>query len=188
MIRSIALAALLLLPLAGHGAAVPVKLPAHATVGTQLLVLNGAGVRTTLFFKVYVLALYLPSRTSLASEVLALPGPARITMVLLRDVTARQLTEALEDGVGDNHTAAELDKLRGRLNTLSAVMAGIKSARRGSVITLDHVPGAGTVVGLDGTNTGPPIPGDDFYRALLRIWLGDDPADSAVKKALLGAP
>jgi hypothetical protein len=188
MIRSIALAAWLLLPLTGHAAAVPVNLPANATVADQPLVLNGAGVRTRLFFRVYVLALYLPHRTSLASEVLALPGPARITMVLLRDVTARQLIEALENGIRDNHTAAELEPLRARLNTLGTVMTGLKSARNGSVITLDYVPGAGTVVGLDGSNTGPPIPGDDFYRALLRIWLGDNAADSTLKKALLGAP
>jgi long-chain acyl-CoA synthetase len=30
------------------------------------------------------------------------------------------------------------------------------------------------------------VAGDDFARALLRIWLGEHPADSGLKEALLG--
>ena len=30
------------------------------------------------------------------------------------------------------------------------------------------------------------VAGDDFHRALLRIWLGDQPADTSLKKAMLG--
>ncbi len=33
---------------------------------------------------------------------------------------------------------------------------------------------------------GAPIAGEDFYRALLRIWLGDRPVQDDLKKALLG--
>jgi len=32
-----------------------------------------------------------------------------------------------------------------------------------------------------------PIPGADFYRALLKIWLGEPPVDAVLKKALLGS-
>ena len=188
VIRLIVAAALALLSGAGHAVEVAgVNVPANAIVGGQPLILNGAGVRTKLFFRMYVVGIYVPSRASRASEVLALPGPGRITMVLLRDVTAQQLIDGLETGLRNNHTAVEVDKLRSRLDSLSRVMAGIKSARAGSVITLDYLPGVGTQVALDGSRTGPPIPGEDFYRALLRIWLGDDPADSALKDALLGA-
>ena len=31
-----------------------------------------------------------------------------------------------------------------------------------------------------------PIAGEDFYRALLRIWIGDKPVQDDLKKALLG--
>jgi hypothetical protein len=33
---------------------------------------------------------------------------------------------------------------------------------------------------------GLPILGEDFYRALLKIWLGDKPVQADLKKALLG--
>jgi hypothetical protein len=188
MIRPLYVAAFLLLPLVGHAVEISgVNVPPLATVAGQPLVLNGAGVRRTLIFRIYLLALYLPSKTTDARDVLALPGPERISMVLLRDVTAPQLIDALETGIADNHTAAEIEPLRSRLDTLRAVMMAIGSARSGSVITLDYVPGAGTQVALDGSSAGLAIRGDDFYRALLKIWLGDDPADPALKKALLGS-
>jgi len=188
MIRWIAIAAVSLLSLACQGAEVAgVRLPGNTHVGGRELVLNGAGLRTQLFFRIYVAALYLPSRSAVASEVLALPGPTRISMVLLRDLTAQQLIEALNNGIRDNHTPAEVDRLRPRIEMLSKVMTAIAAARKGSVITLDYLPDAGTQVGVDGSSKGAPLPGDDFFRALLRIWLGDDPVDATLKKALLGA-
>jgi len=41
-------------------------------------------------------------------------------------------------------------------------------------------------VAIDGKPAGEPIQGEDFYRALLRIWLGDQPVQEDLKKALLG--
>ena len=65
-------------------------------------------------------------------------------------------------------------------------MGAIGSAERGSVIALDYVPDVGTRVTLNGQPKGEPIDGEDFYRGLLKIWLGDDPVDKSLKKALLG--
>jgi hypothetical protein len=65
-------------------------------------------------------------------------------------------------------------------------MGAIGSAKSGSVITLDYVPDAGMQVTLNGVPKGEPIGGEDFYRGLLKIWLGDDPVDKSLKKALLG--
>ena len=45
---------------------------------------------------------------------------------------------------------------------------------------------AGTQVTVDGKATGAPIAGEDFYRALLRVWLGDNPVQADLKKSLLG--
>lgn len=53
------------------------------------------------------------------------------------------------------------------------------------MILLDFVPGSGTRVVVNGDTRGT-IPGEDFNRALLRIWLGENPADAGLKKAMLG--
>jgi hypothetical protein len=177
----------LLVPLAGGAAEVAgVKVPETATVGGQELKLNGAALRQRAFFKVYVCALYLPAKQTVAAQALASPGPKRISMAMLRDVTAPQLIEALNDGIRQNHTPAEMDKLKPAIEALNKIMTGIGQAKTGSLVTLDFVPASGTQVTLNGAAQGAPIPGEDFYRALMKIWLGDDPIDAGIKKALLG--
>ncbi len=73
-----------------------------------------------------------------------------------------------------------------RIAELSAIMNELKEARKGMAILLDWQPGTGTVVAVDGKTRGKPIAGEDFYRALLRIWLGERPVQDDLKKALLG--
>ena len=150
------------------------------------LVLNGAGIRTRVFFKVYVGALYLAEKKAAASDVLALAGPKRVAMNMLRDLTAQQLSEALVDGISNNSSAAEQTALKARINELVAIMNALGEAKKGDAIMLDFLPESGTRVVLNGRPRGKPIQGEDFYRALLRIWLGDQPVDDDLKKGMLG--
>ena len=163
-----------------------VKVDERVKLGSSELQLNGAGVRTRVFFKVYVGALYLQERKSGAAEVLAMKGAKRVSMTLLRDLGAKQLTDALEEGVRANHSEAEIAPLRERLDALIAAMNEIGSAKEKTVITLDFLPESGTRVTVDGVNRGKPIPGEDFFGALLKIWVGERPVDAGLKKAMLG--
>jgi len=163
-----------------------VRVDERVRVGGSELLLNGAGVRTRIIFKVYVGALYLPERRSTAAEVLALKGPKRVSMTMLRDLGARQLTDALETGIPANPSAAALAALKARVDPLAAIMNEIGSVKEKTVVTLDFLPDAGTQISVDGAARGRPIPGGDFYAALLRIWLGDRPVDADLKKAMLG--
>ncbi len=184
--RSLALA-LLLLPVAAPGAELAgVQLPDKAQVQARELALNGAGLRTRFFFNVYVIGLYLPEKKTDAAAVLALPGPERVAIHMLRDVGAEQFTQALADGIKANHTEAEAQALQPRVKELGAIMAQLKEAKSGMVIALDWT-GKETVLVVDGKPAGAPIQGEDFYRALLRIWLGDNPVQDDLKKALLGS-
>lgn len=149
------------------------------------LVLNGAGVRQRFVFDVYVLGLYLPAKKAVAAEAIGAPGPKRVLIHMLRDVPADQFSGALMDGLKDNVPAAELKALEPRLRQLNELMLSFKEAKKGMRITIDWTE-AGTVVAADGKAVGAPIPGEDFYRALLRIWLGDRPVQPDLKKALLG--
>jgi hypothetical protein len=76
--------------------------------------------------------------------------------------------------------------LEPRIAQLVAIMAEMKVAKEGMAITLDWIPGSGTQVTVAGKPSGKPIEGEDFYRALLRIWLGEKPVQDDLKKALLG--
>lgn len=162
-----------------------IKIPDRVALDKADLVLNGAGVRTRVFFRVYVGALYLTQKSNSAQAILSDTGAKRIAMHMLRDLTAEQLFSALNDGLKANHAPGELAKLEPQVKQLEAIFSAVKAAKTGDVILLDYVPGAGTrvTVNADGKGT---IPGEDFNRALIRIWLGDQPADGALKKAMLG--
>ena len=163
-----------------------VRVPDRVQLGASPLVLNGAGVRTRIVFKVYVGALYLAEKKGSAAEAVALKGPKRVSMTLLRELTAEQLVEALEDGIRRNHGEAEVAALKARMDALAATMRAIGKAPEKTVVTLDYVPGTGTRLTVDGATRGEPIAGEDFYAALLGIWLGDKPVDASLKKAMLG--
>jgi hypothetical protein len=186
-IATLALAALL--PLAGLAAEVGgVKLADKARIDAAgpELVLNGAGIRTRFVVKVYVAGLYLAEKKAAAADAIALGGPKRVSITMLRDVGAQQFNDALVDGFRANNTAADVEKLRAPLDELSAIMTALGEAKKGNVIMLDFVPGTGTRVLVDGAAKGKPIAGDEFYRGLLRIWLGDKPVDGDLKKGMLG--
>ena len=150
------------------------------------LVLNGAGIRTRVFFKVYVGGLYLTEKKGTAAEVIGLAGPTRVSMTMLRDLTAQQLSEGLADGIRNNSSAAEQEALKARVDELVGIMNALGEAKKGDTILLDFLPESGTRMVVNGQPRGKPITGDDFYRALLRIWLGDKPVDDDLKKGMLG--
>jgi long-chain acyl-CoA synthetase len=160
-----------------------VRLADKVAVGGQDLVLNGAGIRTRAVFKVYVGSLYVSARAADPAAVLA-KGPRRIQMNLLRDLAADQLVDALNDGMKDNNTAAEMAALKAQQDQLTSIMKAFGEAKEGNVVTLDFVDGA-TVVGFNGAVKGT-IPGEPFNRALTKIWLGDKPVQADLKKAMLG--
>lgn len=164
-----------------------IKLPDSVRIsegGTELL-LNGAGLRKRLLFRVYVGALYLQKKTGSANTAVNDAGAKRVMMHMLRDVPADQFADALEDGLKNNNPAEDLAKLEAQVKQLRAVFDAVKLAKSGDVILIDYLPGNGTRVSINGAVKGT-IAGEDFNRALLRVWLGDRPADSDLKKGLLG--
>lgn len=162
-----------------------VRLEDKTQVESRDLVLNGAGLRKKFVFEVYVIGLYLPEKKNDAAAVLQLPGPKRAAIHMLRNVSAEDFTEALIDGLRENHSEAEFRKLEPRAKELADIMAEVKEAKKGMAIALDWT-GSETRLLVNGKQTGKAIAGEDFYQALLRIWLGEHPVQGNLKKALLG--
>ena len=184
------LLALLLLMLAWPAAAVTLDgavFDEASQVGSAALVLNGAGIRTRFFFKIYAIGLYLPAKQDNAAAVLGQPGAKRIRIAMLRDLSAEKLASALIEGIRNNNSAAELAPLQARIDDLKNALLELKEVTKGTVITLDSVPGSGTHLAVSGQARERVIPGEDFYPALLRIWLGEHPVAADLKGALLGS-
>jgi len=160
-----------------------VAVPESVTLKNKALVLNGAGIRKKLFMKIYVCALYLTAKRTAASEILADPEAKRIVMSFLyKEVGVERQVEGWNKGFRDNNSGEELKGLQDRINLFNSLFTTV---RKGDVIRFDYMPEEGTQVWINDTLNGI-VSGEDFFAALLKIWLGPKPAEANLKDALLG--
>ena len=150
---------------------------------TEPLVLNGAGIRSKFFFKIYVAALYLPTRSTESEAILSKDVPNRITMhFVYSEIDRKKLTDGWSEGFKENTDQNQMAEIEDRLQVFNAMF---DTLREGDEVVFDYRPGAGTQVTIKGEAKGS-IPGYDFNQALLRVWLGPEPVTSDLKRALLG--
>lgn len=153
--------------------------------GTKLQ-LNGAGVRYKAVFKVYTAGLYLTRKAGTPEEALAAPGPKRLNIVMLRDIDSGELGKLFSRGMEDNMDRAAFSKLVPGVLRMSQIFSDHKKLVAGDAFSIDWIPGTGTVITVKGMPQGEPFKEPEFFNALLRIWLGPNPADWKLKDALLG--
>jgi Chalcone isomerase-like len=165
-----------------------VKYPPTAQLGGATLQLNGAGLRSRFFVKVYTAGLYVGTRATTPEAVLASTGPRRMHVVMLREIDANELGKLFTRGMQDNAPRGDFSKFIPGTLRLADIFSSYKRLKAGDVFFVDYVPGVGTTVVVNGKDAGDPIKEPEFFNALMRIWLGDKPADEALKSALLGRP
>ena len=163
-----------------------VKVEDSAMVGGAKLPLNGAGIRYKGPFKVYVADLYVGKKVASLDELVAAPGPKRLTMTMLREVEAGPFGKLLTRGMEDNNPKSEISRLVPGLIRMGDIFSANKVLIPGDTILLDWIPGTGLVVTAKGKVQGEPFKEPEFYKALMSIWLGGVPADFKLKDALLG--
>lgn len=165
-----------------------VKYAETASVSGSTLQLNGAGVRFKAVFKVYTAGLYIEKKAQSLPEVVALKGPKRISITMLREIDSAELGKLFSRGMEDNMDKAAFSKLIPGVLRMSQIFSEHKKLRAGDQFTIDWVPGTGTVITVKGEPQGEPFKEPEFFNALLGIWLGNAPADWKLKDALLGKP
>jgi hypothetical protein len=150
------------------------------------LVLNGAGVRYKAVFKVYAAGLYLGTKAATPQAVLAAPGPRRLNIVMLRDIDANELGKLFTRGMEQNAAREEFVKSIPGTIRMGEIFAAKKKLSTGESFQVDWVPGQGTIILINGKAAAEPIKEPEFYSSLMKIWLGNQPADGTLKEALLG--
>jgi hypothetical protein len=163
-----------------------IKIEDSATVGGTKLQLNGAGIRYKGPFKVYVADLYTTKKITSLEELIAAPGPKRLTMTMVREIEAGPFGKLLTRGVEDNNPKNEMSKLVPGLIRMSDIFSANKVLLPGESILLDWIPGTGLVVTAKGKVQGEPFKEPEMFKALMSIWLGPVPADFRLKEVLLG--
>jgi hypothetical protein len=163
-----------------------VKYDNTARVAGETLQLNGAGIRYKAVFKVYTAGLYLNQKAGTPEAVIANPGPKRIHVVMLRDIDANELGKLFTRGMQDNSPRDEFSKSIPGTIRMGEIFSAKKKLSSGESFSVEYVPHAGTLVLVNGKVVGEPIKEPEFFTGLLRIWLGQKPADASLRDALLG--
>ncbi|MGD9832416.1 MAG: chalcone isomerase family protein [Piscinibacter sp.] len=159
--------------------------PAMEVQGTKLQ-LNGAGTRYKAIFKVYDMALYTTKKVSSPAELLALQGPKRLQFTALRELPGTDLGRLFLKGMGDNSPKEQVQRHALASARLIEVFSGRSKMLPGESFAMEFAPGKGTTFYILGKPQGAPVGDDEFFQMVMKIWVGESPADSQLRDALLG--
>ena len=147
------------------------------------LLLNGAGIRKKFFMDIYIGALYLESQTSEAKAILHGTGAASVMMhFLYSEVSKDKITDGWTDGLEKNTSHTKMQTLQESLTSFNKLF---RTVRKGDVIRIDYLPDNGTQVRINGEWRGT-VEGNDFFRSLLSVWLGEKPVTKSLRENMLG--
>ena len=160
-----------------------VKLPDQVTVAGKSLKLNGAGLRqaTILKVNVYAAGLYLEKPSGDGETIANSDQTKSIQMVFMRDVSAKQMADAFQEGFEKN-CVADCAKLKPDISKLQGLMKDMKKGDTMAYHFLTDV----VEVTIRGQKAG--TVGDKaFSHQLIRCWIGKNPPNSGLKEGLLGS-
>lgn len=157
-----------------------------ATVQGQVLQLNGAGVSSVLSTKSTAVAFYLPKKQTTMEGAVAEKGVKRIHFFMVRDVSARDLSNAMLDRIRQNVPTAEFSANIVATSQLGTVFGNRKRVFKGDEIIVDYTPSTqSTQFTLNGQRVGETIMGESFFPMLMKVWIGPKVRGST-RDALLG--
>lgn len=178
-----------LLPLCLHVQAATevagVKLEDTVTVAGTKLQLNGAGIRYKGPFKVYVGDLYTTKKVHSLEELIAAPGPKRLSMTFLREIDSASFGKLLTRGIEDNTSKTEMSKIVPGMIKMGDIFAANRAFVAGDICSLEWDPAKGLTIWAKGKIQAEPFQDPAFFRALMSIWFGNTPADWKLKDAML---
>ena len=157
-----------------------VTAPETVTAEGKTLNLNGMGLRRKFIVNVYVASLYVEHTSKNAADILKADEIRRVEMKMLRDLSAQQITDAIQQGFEKN-AGKNMDGLKERLTKF---IEKIPEVKKGQTLVVQYVPGKGTRV--EGGKDSYTATGKDFADALFSVWIGSSPVDDGLKKGMLG--
>jgi hypothetical protein len=159
-----------------------VKLPDQVTVGGKTLKLNGLGLRQATFikFNVYAAGLYLENSSHDGEAIANSDQNKSIQMVFMRDVTAKQMSDAFQEGF-DKNCVAGCAELKPHIPKLQGLM---KDMKKGETMAYNFT-ADGVEVMIRGQKAGK-VGDKAFSHQLLRVWIGKNPPNAELKDGFLG--
>lgn len=149
------------------------------------LTLTGAGMRKTLWVKVYALGSYVDARAtaSTAAALIATPHLKQLQLVFQRDLSGPLMASSIVSSV------RAVEKQMGKPGLFDAELARLeaylaaKSVKAGDTVRLTHLPQRGLRCQV-AQHSPLAIQGDPFARAVWTIYFGKKPLQDDLKRAL----
>ena len=158
-----------------------VNVPPTVSVGQKALNLNGAGVRSKFFVKVYVGALYTEKKVSTTEELLRDPGEKAVRMHFVhKKVEKEKIVDGFAEGLANN--SPEAARSAAAKTFLSWFTQDFVA---GDTLGIDVSPDGALSASHNGKALGN-LRDPALARAVLLIWFGEKPADAGLKKGMLG--
>jgi hypothetical protein len=176
------------------------QLPAYALDATgdapqasgTTLVLNGAGARLGTTTYLYSARLYLEHKTTDPHAILQNLDTTQFRMTMLQDASTKDIFELISQGIVANASDDDLMTLVSEIFDVGVMLSEQGKLLAGDSIEIDSHPAAGTTLTIRSRSQNAPITqtfaNPRLFKVMLGIWLGDRPADPALKQALLGQP
>jgi hypothetical protein len=156
------------------------KFPDTVSVNGANLVLNGAATSSILSTKSTAVAFYLPKKQNTMEGAVAEKGVKRIQFYMLRDVSARDLSNAMLDRIRPNNIMQTAQ--------LGVVFGNRAKVFKGDLMVIDYDPATqSTQFNLNGQKIGDTIKGEAFFPMMMKVWIGPKVRGST-RDALLGLP
>lgn len=144
--------------------------------------LVGVGVRVKWMMNVYVLGVYSASGKKSSASLTGADEAKLLSLHMLRGVSGEKMRSAIDEGMQENNSEAELARLRPDIDRLKAALPN--DFGKGMVVQFVYVPGRGTVVKV-GSAEKATIAGKPFMTAFWSIWFGRSPADKGLRNSVL---
>lgn len=159
-------------------------MPNVLKVGDVYLKINGGGVREKMFLDLYTCVLYLEKKNSDAKSIIESDALMGVKIKIISGMVDNEnFEEALREGF-NKATGNDISAISERMEKM--ISQGFKEdIKTGDVYDLVYDPAKGCTLIKNNVSL-VTVKGLDFKKALFAIWLGDEPADSSLKKKMLG--
>ncbi len=155
------------------------------TLARSPLQLNGVGLRGVAFIRAFVVGLYVEHPSTEPARLIEAEGPKRVAIRMLMDAPINLFVNAITNGVKKNTTPDEQAAMADRVARFEANVNAVGEVHVGDRIDLDYLPKKGLVFSFNGRERGAAIPGDDLYRAILKMFVGERAVDKKLRQGLL---
>jgi len=149
----------------------------------QELILNGAGIRSKMFIKLYVGMLYLGEKSNDAEAIINADKDMAIKLEITSGmITSEKMMAATSEGF-EKATGGKTDAIKAEIDAFNACFS--EKIEEGDVFEMVYAKGGGVTIFKNGTLKDT-ISGLPFKKAMFGIWLSSNPADKKLKEGMPG--